>query len=238
MVFETPEVVAEAVRILRRGGIVVTPTRTNYNIVCDPESETAIGRVFEVKRRTKFGPLTLFLTSPEQADRYVTYTGGLDQSILRRLWPGELSFILPLEFPFPPRLTMGGKTIAITNQGECTLDRLSRGFGGPLGMTSANLSGQGDIFVDREKAFEDVGKDVDLFIAVEEPSPAVLHPSPNKSNTIVDLTFEVPYLVRPGIFPLEPLRELFPRLVEDPDAYKARLSERLARERAAADTPA
>lgn len=232
MLFETPDVVQRAATVLHEGGIVVTPTRTNYNIACDPENDAAIAKVFEAKRRTKYGPLILYVTAVEQVPAYTRLPAGVTMETLRRLWPSELTIILPLTHPFPPRLTMGGSTIAITCQEDSTLHRIAIAFGGPLGITSANLSGQGDIFIDLQKANEDVGGVVDLFIASDEESVAARSPSPNKSSTIVDLTFEAPYLVRRGLVEVERLRGTLPGLIEDPDAYQVRLAERIARERA------
>ncbi len=64
------EAVAEAARLLGQGGLVVVPTHTNYNLVCDPEDAAAIRRVFAVKERTKFGPLPLGIADPAAVDRY------------------------------------------------------------------------------------------------------------------------------------------------------------------------
>lgn len=50
----------------------------------------------------------------------------------------------------------------------------------------------------------------------------------NPSNTIVDFTFERPYLVRDGAYPPSLLLPVIPDLVLDTDAYKAALAKRLS----------
>lgn len=227
---ETPEVLDEAVAILRGGGLVVTPTRGNYCLVCDPENLDAIEQSFEVKGRTKFGPLTLALHEIAAAGTYVEYPPGFDPAVLERVWPSEVSFIFEKAHPFPERLTCGHPTIALMFHGPCTLQRLLTRYGGPLGLTSGNLSGQGDIPIDLAKAVADLGDRVDLI--VEAPSSSEITVSPNSaehpSNTIVDFTFGRPLLVRTGVLPTQTLLEHFPDLETDPGVFKRLLGERLA----------
>lgn len=227
---ETPEVLDEAVAILRDGGLVVTPTCGNYCLVCDPTNPNAIEQSFDVKGRTKFGPLTLALHEVEAVGTYVEYPPGFDPAVLERVWPAEVSFIFEKAFPFPERLTCGHSTIALMFHGPCTLQRLLTRYGGPLGLTSGNLSGQGDIPIGLTKAVGDLGDRVDLII--EAPSADEITATSNSgehpSNTIVDFTFGRPLLVRVGVLPTRVLLQHFPDLETDPAVFKRMLTERLA----------
>jgi L-threonylcarbamoyladenylate synthase len=222
------ESVHEAAEVLGNGGIVITPTRTNYNVICNPTDESAIAKVFEVKKRTKFGPLTLYIPNAGEAEKYAVIPEDFDRAILDKAWPGELTLIFEKNYPFPDALTMGATTIALTVQGECTCHDIAQEFG-PVAMTSANISGQGDIFVTLEKAVEDIGHLVDLVIDAQSDAPAAELDVDNKSNTIIDLTFGKPYLVRLGVYPIEKCREMFPDLNEDSAEYKQLLAERVGR---------
>ncbi len=227
---ESPDVLDEAEATLRDGGLVVAATRGNYCLVCDPTNAEAIERSFEAKGRTKFGPLTLALHEIGAAGRYVRFPPGFDPAVLDRVWPSEVSFIFEKAFPFPERLTCGHSTIALMFHGPCTLQRLLTRYGGPLGLTSANLSGQGDIRIDLAKSVADLGDRVDLII--EAPSADEITVTANStehpSYTIVDFTFGRPHLVRVGVLPRETLLEHFPDLETDPDVFKQLLAERLA----------
>lgn len=233
---ESPEVLDEAVAILRDGGLVITPTRGNYCLVCDPENEEAIERSFEVKGRTKFGPLTLALHEIDAAGEYVDFPPGFDPAVLHRVWPSEVSFIFDKRHPFPDRLTCGHSTIAIMFHGPCALQRLLTRYGGPLGLTSGNRSGQGDIRIELEKAVEDLGDRVDLVIEAptRDEITVTRTSAEHPSNTIVDFTFGRPLLVRPGVLPTEDLLQHFPDLETDPEVFKRMLAERLAAARAEA----
>ena len=227
---ESEEAFRAAIEALSSDGIVVVPSRTNYALICDTESEAGIRRVFDAKRRTKFGPLTLAIPTIESIDRYVALSPELGVEQLKEIWPAEVSFIYDLTYPFPSQMTMGAGTVAVMFQRDCALNRLLERYQRPVALTSANLSGQGNIVVTREKAIEDVGEVVDVLI-VNNRLDEVVDPDAegvNPSNTIVDLTFEVPYLVREGALPSERLLPFIPNLVRDPEKYKAALQERLA----------
>lgn len=223
------EVYKEAVSILDNGGLVIVPTRTNYNLICDPTNKVAIEKVMKVKQRKKFGPLTLAIDSIKDINQYVesNETINFNFDILKKLWPGELTIIFNKKYPFPDILTMGANTLAVANQGASVLNTLIKKYGKPVGCTSANISGQGDIFVDLDKAKNDLGDKVDLLIAVQSCSPRFISLDGNKSNTIIDLTFEKPYLVRRGMYSVEKIKKLIPSLNENIDEYKVLLSREL-----------
>jgi L-threonylcarbamoyladenylate synthase len=233
---ETPEVYAQASKVLSGGGLVVLPTRTNYALICDCENGAAVERVFQAKRRTKFGPLTLAVPTIEATDAYVHLPAGFGLPQLRQVWPAEISFIFTLKYHFPPRMTMGAGTVAVMFQRESALMRLLAVHQQPVGLTSANLSGQGNILVTREHALNDLSDAVDLII-VNDAAHEVIDPARegvNPSNTIVDLTFDPPCLVRDGAFPPSRLSGLLPDLVLDTEIYKEKLRERLESQRASA----
>ncbi|HHW39251.1 MAG TPA: threonylcarbamoyl-AMP synthase [Bacillales bacterium] len=217
---DSSKVIDEAVAIIKKGGLVISPTRTNYCVICDPMNEEAIKKVFHAKKRTKFGPLSLNISSVSEVNKYVYFPTNFDMNCLIELWPGELSIIFKKGYPFPELLTMGANTIAVSFQGQSVLHQILESYKGPLASTSANISGQGDIFIDLEKSIEDIGEKVDLIIDSGVPSPALSVNGHNRSNTIIDLTFDIPFLVREGIVPTEKIKKVIPNLNEDMATYK------------------
>src|SRR5262249_11097412 len=53
----SPETIAAAVAVLRRGGLVGLPTETVYGLAADAENELAVRRIFAVKGRPSTHPL-------------------------------------------------------------------------------------------------------------------------------------------------------------------------------------
>lgn len=221
---------SRAVEVLKAGGLVISPTTTNYNLICDATNESAIQRIFDVKKRVKFGPLPVSLPYPEMADRYVDIPDWVDRSVLTDLLPGEISFVFRQKYPFPDQLTCGLHSVAISCTTHPIFRSLVTGVGGPIAATSANLSGQGNIFVPLSKAIEDIGDAVDLIIDAG-PTAAELAGAGDRVNTIIDLTFDVPYLVRPGWVSLDRVLPYFPNLQTDTVLYQALLAQRVDQQR-------
>ena len=144
------------------------------------------------------------------------------------LWPGEVSFILFKHNTISDAVTCGANTIAVTHHGNPILQKVMETFGNPLSGSSANLSGQGDIFVTVEKATSDLGQSVDLILNAGATT-AASHPSVNKSNSIVDFSFQPPFLVRKGVIATETLQKMIPDLITEPDLYQIKLKERLSK---------
>jgi L-threonylcarbamoyladenylate synthase len=212
--------------VLRGGGLVISPTTTNYNLICDATNAQAVEKIFEVKKRTKFGPLPVSLPHPREAVNYVHIPGWFDQAILEKMLPGEISFIFRQKYPFPDRLTCGSHTVAVSCTTHPVFRSIVVGMGRPIAATSANLSGQGNIFVPLEKAIEDLGELVDVIVDAG-PTAAEIAGQGDRVNTIIDLTFEVPYLVRPGWVPLAEVLRYVPHLNTDVEAYQAALRQRV-----------
>ena len=180
------------------------------------------------KKRTKFGPLTLYLPSTSAISTYTLSTPGFNPKIAQALWPGEVSFILHKQSNISDAVTCGANTIAVTHHANPILQQVIESFGKPLSGSSANLSGQGDIFVTVEKATADLGENVDFILNAGETT-AASHPSVNKSNSIVDFSFQPPFLVRKGVISIKVLQKIIPDLIANPDLYKIKLKERLSK---------
>ena len=183
---------------------------------------------FEVKKRTKFEPLILYLPSTSAISAYTLSTPGFNPKIAQALWPVEVSFILYKQSNISDAVTCGANTIAVTHHANPILQQVIESFGKPLSGSSANLSGQGDIFVTVEKATTDLGENVDFILNAGETT-AASHPSVNKSNSIVDFSFQPTFLVRKGVISVKALQKIIPDLITDPDLYKTKLKERLSK---------
>jgi L-threonylcarbamoyladenylate synthase len=219
----------ETLRVLERGGLVISPSTTNYILICDATNERAVDRVFEVKQRTQYGPLGIGVPRAADVPTYVEIPEGFPRGALEALFPGEINLIFRCKYPFPPRLTVGLPTLSVNVSPDPVFGQIALRFGKPLGGTSANISGQGNIFVPIEKAIADLGDKVDLILDGGPTVVAAFDAHPNRSNTIVDFTLGDPWLVREGWVPLARVREFFPNLNTDVEGYKRLLRERVQR---------
>ena len=64
-------VIAEALDVLKRGGLILYPTDTVWGIGCDATNEAAVQKVFALKRRAEAKSLVLLACDLDMVARYV-----------------------------------------------------------------------------------------------------------------------------------------------------------------------
>lgn len=130
-----------AVRVLRRGGIVLHATEGVWGFACDPFDPGAVAALLAAKGRSEAKGLILIGDVPE---RFAPELDALDPATRRAVvgrWPGAVTWILPNR-QFPPWITGGRTTVAVRVPGHAGARCLAAAFGGPLVSTSANPSGR------------------------------------------------------------------------------------------------
>jgi len=138
----TKRTLAEAVEVLRAGGVVVHPSESSYGLAVDPTNPQAIKRLFKLKKRSSKLPVLLTASSFKQAEKVVRLSGEL-QKLARKYWPGPLTIIAPAKHKLD--LTGTGRSsaaIAVRVPAAVWLRALAQEFGHPVTSTSVNLSGR------------------------------------------------------------------------------------------------
>ncbi|MCE4602671.1 MAG: threonylcarbamoyl-AMP synthase [Desulfurococcales archaeon] len=190
-----PDVVKEAVKVLRNGGIIVIPTDTVYGLAADPFNEDAVKRVYEVKERSQSKPLPLLLGEAHHALRLVK-PNQLFWSLAMRYWPGPLTLVAESREDLPGYLRRWeGIGVRLPN---CNLCRsIARKIGGAIIGTSANISGM-EAPRTAAQAMSMLGDQVDLYL---DGGPTFL----GVSSTVVDTRGESPRIIREGYIRKEAL---------------------------------
>jgi L-threonylcarbamoyladenylate synthase len=156
------DVIQEAVRTIREGGLVVYPTDTSYGIACDLMQEQALDRLISVKNRDKGIGVPLLFTDINQCEAYHDF-GSLERVLARLFWPGALTLIVTTKDTIPAYITGGRESAAIRVPNHFVPQRIAKELGMPIVGTSANLSG-GETPFEVSVAFEQLGDGVDLYI--------------------------------------------------------------------------
>jgi len=184
---------AQAIAVLRAGGIVALPTDTVYGIAVDLASPGGLERLFAAKRRPPDRGIVLLLADTAQA----AAIGRLDQgarSLADAFWPGGLTLVVD-QLPgsvFPPVLTGGERTIGLRVPDHAAPRALAAALG-PLPTTSANVSGEPDARSAAE-VLRALGDVVDLVLD-GGPTPG------GRPSTVVDLSGGRPRIARVGAIP-------------------------------------
>ena len=182
------EGIEQAARLLGSGGVVAFPTETVYGLGADALSATAIARVFEAKGRPADNPLIVHLANAEELDRY----GVADRRALRiaeNLMPGPLTLVLSARPPVPAIARAGLPTVALRIPDHpVALELIARS--GPLVAPSANLSGRPSPTI-AEHVMRDLSGRIDAVLDGGSCRVGI-------ESTVLDLSGDVPAILRPG----------------------------------------
>jgi L-threonylcarbamoyladenylate synthase len=184
--------IEKGVRILQKGGVIAFPTDTVYGLGCDAFNSTAVESIYEIKNRPKDRQLPLLIADVEQLITLADPISEIAWFLARRFWPGGLTLVLSKTNSLPVYLA-SGSTIAVRFPDHPTCLAIIQQLGNPIIGTSANISGQPAAFTAEEVGQQLVGK-VDFIINGGKC------PGGNES-TVVDVTHELPIILRQGIIP-------------------------------------
>lgn len=139
----TPDGIAQAADLLRKGGLVAFPTETVYGLGGDARSDRAVARIFAAKGRPRFNPLIVHLPDAAAARGLAVFDARAD-ALAAAFWPGPLTLVLPLRAGsgLSGLVTAGLPTVALRVPAHPVARALLQVFGGPLAAPSANPSGR------------------------------------------------------------------------------------------------
>ena len=135
------EKLAEAVRVLREGGVVTFPTETFYGLGADARNEAAVEKIFRIKGRNFRNPLPVIVADEGELIPLVEEIPATATILMQTFWPGPLTLIFRAAPSVSSRLTGGTGKIGIRVSSHPIARFLAAGLAGPLTATSANPSG-------------------------------------------------------------------------------------------------
>ena len=68
---KNPDIINEALEVLRKGGVILYPTDTIWGIGCDATNPEAVSRIYDIKRRSDSKALVLLASDMDMVCRYV-----------------------------------------------------------------------------------------------------------------------------------------------------------------------
>lgn len=132
----------EAVAVLNRGGVVAFPTETYYGLAVDPYNETALRRLYQLKRRESEKAILVLIENSNRIHSVAAYVPDEYIPLMARYWPGALTLIFPAKKSLSAILTGHTGTVGVRVSPHPFARALVQTFGKPVTATSANLSGQ------------------------------------------------------------------------------------------------
>ena len=191
-----------AVECLSSGGLVAFPTESFYGLAVDSQNETAIQRLFSVKKRRPDRPVLILIPSVEALKRSVKRIPPVAVGLIEKFWPGPLTLIFEAGPRVSPLLTAGTGTIGIRLSSHPVATALTKGLKAPITGTSANISG-GPACRSAQEILNAFGQDIDLILNGGKTGSAL-------ASTVLDVTVHPPQIVREGMIPRSRLKKCLP----------------------------
>ena len=202
---------ARAAEALGAGALVGIPTETVYGLGADALNPEAVARIFEAKGRPSFDPLIIHVHHGCEVEKYTAVPEGLKDlvhTLASRFWPGPLTMILKKSDCVPKSITGGLGTVAIRMPSHPVAAQLIRTSGVYIAAPSANISGKPSP-TRGEHVIHDMKGRIDMIIVDDTVDIGV-------ESTIVDLSEDVPTILRPGYITKEMLSEVLGEVRIDP----------------------
>ncbi|MCR4838455.1 MAG: threonylcarbamoyl-AMP synthase [Eubacterium sp.] len=197
-----------AADILRQGGLVAFPTETVYGLGGDALDPTASMRIYAAKGRPSDNPLIVHIADKKDVYALAEEVPPTANMLIEAFWPGPLTIILKKK-PIVPDATTGGlPTVAIRMPSHPAAMEMIRRSGVYVAAPSANRSGRPSPTTAAHVA-EDLDGVIDMIL---DGGPVGI----GIESTIVDLTSDVPMILRPGLITKEMLEAIVGPVDMDP----------------------
>jgi len=187
-----PVALPHAVDILQNGGLVAFPTDTVYGLAALPSKDEFIESLYTVKGRETSRAIAILISSAELLSDVSTSPSDTARKLANQFWPGPLTLIVPRHHNLPAVLSPNPTIGVRVPDHELALQLLS--LTGPLGVTSANISGQENTTT-ADEVLQQLDGRIHLLIDGGKSPGSV-------PSTVVDCTTVEPIILRSG--PIEP----------------------------------
>ncbi len=201
------EIVQEAGLILRQGGLVAFPTETVYGIGANALNEEAIKKIYIAKGRPSDNPLIMHISHKEMLDDYVEEVNTNARQLINVFWPGPLTLIFRKKSIVPDQITGGLNTVAVRMPKYAMAQDIIRSAGVPIAAPSANISGKPSP-TEGKHVIADLDGRVDMII----DGGKTIH---GLESTVLDMTCEVPTILRPGSVTYSMIKQSIGRVAYD-----------------------
>lgn len=196
---------------LKEGGLVAFPTETVYGLGADGLNPEASKKIYAAKGRPSDNPLIVHIADMDAIEK-LAYTNETVYTLAHAFWPGPLTIIIPKKNVVPKETTGGLDTVAIRMPSHPAALSLIRQSGVYVAAPSANISGRPSP-TKVSHVIEDMNGRIDYIIDGGLVGIGI-------ESTIIDLSGEVPTILRPGYITRKMLEDMIGEVRIDPALEK------------------
>lgn len=187
-----PRKIAQAVEIIKKGGVVIFPTDTIYALGCDLGNSKAIERVCRILgKKPERANLSLICADLSDLSSYSAPINSTVFKLMKHCLPGPYTFILKSSRLVPKLFQTNKKTVGIRVPDNAIVHALLEQLGHPLVSASVHAEDEIiDYLTDPTEIYEQFENQIDLMIDGGTGD--------NQPSTIIDCVDGEPLLVREG----------------------------------------
>lgn len=185
-----PRFINQVVDIIKNGGLIAYPTDSSYALGCYMGDKAAMERIHRLRQLDNSHNFTLVCRDLSEIATYAKVENRYFR-LMKTLTPGAYTFILKATGEVPRRLqNPKRKTIGIRVPNHIIAHALLEALDEPLMSSTLILPSEENPETDPEEIFEKIGKCLD---AVIDGGNCGFEPT-----TVIDLTEEIPKIIRQG----------------------------------------
>lgn len=169
------EDMAEAVRVLKAGGVILYPTDTVWGLGCDATNAEAVERIYRIKRRQDSKALIVLADSEAMISRYVAEVPEVAWDVIE-LATRPTTVIFDRGLNLAPNLLAQDGSVGIRLSREAFSSQLCFHLRKPIVSTSANVSGQPSPRIFSE-IIEEIRQQVDYVVRYRQDDITPASPS-------------------------------------------------------------
>ena len=194
------KVLRQAGQVIRDGGLVAFPTETVYGLGGDALNKNSSHKIYAAKGRPSDNPLIVHISKMEDLPFLVEEIPENVYRLADAFWPGPLTIIMKKSEQVPLETTGGLQTVAVRMPSHPIARKFIEYAGGYVAAPSANVSGRPSP-TKAKYVIEDMDGRIEMILDGDGIEIGL-------ESTIVDMTGEVPMILRPGYITLEMLEKV------------------------------
>ncbi len=198
--------------LLKQGKTVIFPTETVYGLGANALDENAVKKIYEAKGRPSDNPLIVHIYDKKEVYNLAKDINEKAETVMKHFWPGPITIILNKN-DIVPYVTSGGlKTVAIRMPSHLIAREIIKQAKVPVAAPSANISGRPSP-TKEEHVYEEMNKRVSGIVLGGDCNFGL-------ESTVLDMTTEIPMILRPGSITKEDLEKVIGEVLIDPSLAK------------------
>ncbi|MBO5408233.1 MAG: threonylcarbamoyl-AMP synthase [Clostridia bacterium] len=198
-----PTGLEQAAELIQHGETVVFPTETVYGLGADATNPDAVLKIFKAKNRPADNPLIVHVSSLSMIEEVTSDFNEVAKTVAKHFMPGPITLVLKKAAHIPDAVSAGLPTVGVRFPKHPVARELITKAGTPISAPSANISGTvsatsfSDVYRELNGCVGGIVCGDDCEFGIE--------------STVLDVTGEIPVILRPGSITLEMLQEILPK---------------------------